>query len=72
MEAVVRGKNKRRLDFKLETYPGEILVMGVLYPEGNVQVSWRKSIGWTAEQYSGIGQVLNCEEGMHRLVFHME
>ena len=37
----------------------ETLAKGVYYPEGcNVQVLWRKDIGFTAEQYSNIGEML--------------
>ena len=44
--------------FHLETDAGEIVATGTLYPEGNVQILWRIDIGFTAEQYASISQIL--------------
>lgn len=50
---------KRRRIFKVYTTKGkELVASGVLYEEGNVQVLWRKDIGYTSEQYSGLYFVL--------------
>ena len=53
---------KRRRPFVVEDYIGTLLAMGVLYDDGNVQVLWRISLGWTGEQYHSIAQMLGIEE----------
>ena len=40
---------------------------GVFYDEGNVQVLWRKDIGFTAEQYANIGQIFGIVEGANTI-----
>ena len=64
--------NKRRRAFKVyRKIPDylsimgrfEIFAEGVLYDEGNVQVLWRKDVGWTAEQYDSIAQVFGIVVG---------
>jgi len=55
---------KRRRCFQLEDDKGNKLASGIIYDEGNVQVMWRKDIGWTAEQYSSINPVLDLMPGV--------
>ena len=49
---------KRRRSFVLENRRGEKNAAGILYDEGNVQVTWRSDIGHTAEQYASIATLL--------------
>ena len=49
-------KNKRT--FELYNKFNQKIASGVCYDELNCQILWRKDIGYTAEQYSNIGQVL--------------
>lgn len=49
-----------------EWVPREV-AHGVLYSEGNVQVLWRKDIGWTAEQYANLSQVFGILPGAHTI-----
>lgn len=53
---------KRRRHFVVEDSAETILAMGTLYDDGNVQVLWRKSIGWAGEQYHSIAQMFGIEE----------
>lgn len=55
---------KRRRLFQLEDVEGNILASGVIYDEGNVQVTWRKDCGYTAEQYASINPVLDLMPGV--------
>ena len=55
---------KRRRPFQCEDDSGDILAFGVLYDDGNVQVNWRDSIGWTAEQFHSVEKMLYVEEGV--------
>ena len=45
----------------------DMVAHGVLYDEGNVQVLWRKDMGFTAEQYDKIGQVYGIVEGANSI-----
>ena len=58
-EAIMK---KRRRPFVVEDFIGTLVAMGVLYDDGNVQVLWRKSLGWCGEQYSTIAQMFGIEE----------
>ena len=58
-EAIMK---KRRRPFVVEDFVGTLVAMGVLYDDGNVQVLWRKSLGWTGEQYHSIAQMFGIEE----------
>ena len=49
---------KRRREWQLEDVDGNMLASGVLYDEGNVQVLWRSDLGYTAEQYASVCQLL--------------
>lgn len=53
---------KRRRPFVVEDFVGTLVAMGVLYDDGNVQVLWRKSLGYTGEQYHSIAQMFGIEE----------
>ena len=55
--------SKQRRHFQVEDSHGEILGFGILYPEGNVSLSWRKSTGWTQEQHHSIAGMLGVEDG---------
>ncbi len=55
---------KRRRSFQLEDAKGNKLASGIIYDEGNVQIMWRKDIGYTAEQYSSINPVLDLMPGV--------
>ena len=52
---------KRRRPFVCEGPDGEMLAHGVLYDDGNVQLFWRKSIQWTAEQHHSIAAVFGID-----------
>ena len=56
--------HKKRQPFVVENVRGELMAMGVLYDDGNVQLNWRKSLGWTAEQMHSIEKVFYCEVGV--------
>lgn len=60
---LIRVDSKRRQPFEVRSDSGELLAMGVLYNDCNVQVLWRKSVGWTAEQYHTIAQMFGIEVG---------
>ena len=36
---------------------------GILYDEGNIQITWRSDIGQTSEQYYSISQLFGIVEG---------
>ncbi len=55
---------KRRRTFHLEDNNGNVLAIGVLYDEGNVQVLWRIDCGYTAEQYASINPILDLMPGI--------
>ena len=55
---------KRRQHFQVEDICGDILAFGVLYDEGNVQLAWRHSVGWTQEQHASIATMIGIEAGM--------
>ena len=59
--------NKRRIEWQLEDADGNKLAEGVLYDEGNVQVLWRKDVGYTAEQYNSLRQILFLMPGVANL-----
>lgn len=46
---------------------GEILAKGVYYRDGNVQILWRKDIGWTSEQYDSIANLIGILEGANTI-----
>ena len=50
----------------------DMVAHGVLYDEGNVQVLWRKDMGFTAEQYDKIGQVYGIVEGANTIKIEEE
>ena len=52
---------KQRTPFVCEGSDGFVLAFGNLYEQGNVQVLWRKSTGWTGEQYHSIAQMFGVE-----------
>ena len=54
---------KRRQPFQVESATGDLLAFGLLYDEGNCQVLWRNSIGYTAEQYHSITGMFGIEIG---------
>lgn len=60
---------KQRQNFICEDEQGFILAFGVLYREGNVQIYWRHSLGWTMEQHHSIANVLYIEQGIRTLRF---
>lgn len=53
---------KRRRPFVGEDADGKLLAHGILYDDGNVQVLWRRSIGWTGEQYHSISQIFGLDD----------
>lgn len=55
--------SKRRQPFEVCDDSGELLAMGLLYDDGNVQVLWRQSVGWTAEQFHSIANMFGIESG---------
>ena len=55
---------KRRQPFQCEDANGNILAFGVLYADSNVQIHWRISIGWTAEQFHSIANMFGLEVGV--------
>ncbi len=55
---------KRRRYFRLESESGKEVASGVLYDEGNVQITWRCDIGYTAEQYSDVELALDLLPGI--------
>lgn len=57
---------KRRRVFKVYRQQTEV-AHGILYDEGNVQVLWRKDIGYTAEQYANISQVFGILPGAYTI-----
>lgn len=67
-----KQKEKQRRPFICEDKEGHILAFGVLYREGNVQVYWRASLGWTMEQFCSISNILSIEQGIHTLKFDVE
>lgn len=54
---------KKRQPFEVRNDGGELLAMGVYYVDGNCQVYWRKSLGWTGEQFHSIEKMFFIEEG---------
>ena len=54
---------KRRQPFEVRDANRQLLAIGVLYDDGNVQVYWRKSLGWTGEQHSSIANMFGIEAG---------
>ena len=54
---------KRRQPFEVYNDTDELLAFCVLYDDGNVQIYWRKSLGWTAEQYNSIEKMFGIEQG---------
>ena len=42
---------------------GDRFAHGVLYDEGNVQVLWRKDVGWCAEQHANLYSVFGLVDG---------
>ena len=70
---------KRRRTFKVyrelrtvnedggELILSDLVAHGVLYDEGNVQVLWRKDVGWTAEQYANIAQVFGIVDAANTI-----
>ena len=55
---------KRRRNFVLENRNGQTLARGILYDEGNCQLTWRADRGYTAEQYASIRTALGCMNGI--------
>ena len=55
--------SKRRQPFEVRSDGGELLAFGVYYRDGNVQVLWQKSIGWTGIQAHSIANMFGVEEG---------
>ena len=55
--------DKRRQPLVVEDSHGNLLAMGVLYNDGNVQIFWRRSLGWTGEQWNGLQNLLWIEGG---------
>ena len=51
--------NKKRRPFTLRNAYGIIIAEGIVYDQGNVQVLWRKDLGWGGEQYNSLHNVLN-------------
>ena len=62
-------QEKRRQPFGVWSTKSELLAMGVLYDDGNVQVLWRKSLGWTGEQFHSIAQMFGVESGARVVAF---
>ena len=62
---------KRRTPIHLEDADGNCLAHGIRYGQSNVQIHWRRSIGWCAEQFHSIDPVLHCEPGIRTLVIGM-
>lgn len=60
---------KRRQPFIVEGTAHQLLATGILYEEGNVQLEWRASIGWTAEQFHSIEKVFHCEPDVQCIRF---
>ena len=52
---------KERRHIEVQDINERLLAFGVLYQEGNVQLHWRTSIGWTAEQFQSIAPLLGIE-----------
>ena len=52
---------KSRQPFTVETQIGTVVAFGVIYEQGNTQLHWRRSVGWTAEQYHSVGQLFGVE-----------
>ena len=61
-EAVLMSTKQRRL-FVVEDASGDMLAFGVLYAEGNVQVQWRVSVGYTAELFQSLSFLFGIESG---------
>lgn len=57
--------SSRKQSIQVEDIHGNVLATGSLYPDGNVQLNWRESIGYTAEQYSSLAQMFGVERGSH-------
>ena len=56
--------NKRRRPFTLRNAYGIIIAEGIVYDQGNVQVLWRKDLGWGGEQYQTMANVLDLIPGV--------
>ena len=54
---------KRRQPFEVRNNNNELLAFGVYYDDDNVQVFWRKTLGWTAEQHHSIAKMFSVEKG---------
>ena len=50
---------KKRRPFSLRNKYGVMVATGVVYDQGNVQVLWRKDLGWGGEQYQTTANILN-------------
>ena len=60
---------KRKVEIFI--FSGDVLLArGHLYPEGNVQINWRMDCGWTAEQYSHLGNVYGLLPGVSAIQFY--
>ena len=55
---------KRRQYFQCENALGETLALGIFYDEENVQLTWRRSVGFTQEQYHSIAKMFGVEPGV--------
>ena len=55
--------DKRRQPLVVEDSRGNLLAMGVLYNDGNVQILWRRRLGWTGEQFNGLQNLMGIEDG---------
>lgn len=60
-------EQKRRQPLIAEDAGGNILAMGVLYSESNVQLTWRRSLGWTGEQHQSLTNLFGIEEGVRAI-----
>ena len=58
--------NKKRIPLTVENNTGIVLAYGTLYQQGNVQLTWRKDIGFTGEQYYNIAPLLNISTRISR------
>ena len=59
-------KNKRRRIFK--GYIGHRMVChGVFYDQWNIQVLYRKDVGWAGEQYNSIHYVFDLMPGLNKV-----
>ena len=55
--------DKRRQPIQVENALGEILAEGIYYDEMNVQLTWRRSVGFTQEQHHSIAMLFGVEPG---------